>query len=235
MNMKVTYIHHSSFLTETAHASLLFDYFEGPVGLSKGKPAVIFASHRHGDHFSPAIFDLAEGRPDVYFVLSDDIWRKRVPEGLTDRTLFIGPGQETALPWLPWIKVRTFRSTDEGVAFLLDADGTVIYHAGDLNNWQWAGESELYNRKMEEEYHRQLKAMAGEKIDVAFVPLDPRQERDFYKGMDDFMNMVGAKTVFPMHCWGDFSVIGRLKSMERSAGYRDRIVDIKEDGQAFEL
>lgn len=233
--MKVTYIHHSSFLAETGRVSLLFDYFEGRVRLPEGKPAVIFASHRHGDHFSPAVFHLAEGRQDVYFVLSDDIWRKRVPKELAERTLFIGPGQEKPLPWLPWIQVRTFRSTDEGVAFLLDADGTVIYHAGDLNNWQWAGESEQYNRKMEEEYRRQLKAMAGARIGVAFVPLDPRQEGDFYRGMDDFMTMVGAKWVFPMHCWGDFSVIGKLKSMEQSAGYRDRILDIKEDGQEFDI
>ena len=28
--------------------------------------------------------------------------------------------------------------------------------------------------------------------------LDPRQEKDFYLGMDDFMKMVGADVVFPM-------------------------------------
>ena len=27
--MKVTYIHHSSFMAELEHAALLFDYFEG--------------------------------------------------------------------------------------------------------------------------------------------------------------------------------------------------------------
>ena len=224
--MKITYIHHSSFLVELKQLSLLFDYFQGDVKLPEGKPAVIFASHRHGDHFSPVIFDFAKERQDVYYVLSDDIWEKRTPSGLRERILFAGPGQEFSLPWLSGISVRTFKSTDEGVAFLIRSPEGVIYHAGDLNNWQWEGEPKDWNRNMEVNYHRQLEAMKNEKIDVAFVPLDPRQGKDFYRGMDDFMKMVGAARVFPMHCWDDFTVISRLKAMEGSKDYRDRIMEI---------
>ena len=224
--MRITYIHHSSFLVELKQLSLLFDYFQGDVKLPEGKPAVIFASHRHGDHFSPVIFDFAKERQDVYYVLSDDIWEKRTPSGLRERILFAGPGQEFSLPWLSGISVRTFKSTDEGVAFLIRSPEGVIYHAGDLNNWQWEGEPKDWNRNMEVNYHRQLEAMKNEKIDVAFVPLDPRQGKDFYRGMDDFMKMVGAARVFPMHCWDDFTVISRLKAMEESKDYRDRIMEI---------
>ena len=224
--MKITYIHHSSFLVELKQLSLLFDYFQGDVKLPEGKPAVIFASHRHGDHFSPVIFDFAKERQDVYYVLSDDIWEKRTPSGLRERILFAGPGQEFSLPWLSGISVRTFKSTDEAVAFLIRSPEGVIYHAGDLNNWQWEGEPKDWNRNMEVNYRRQLEAMKNEKIDVAFVPLDPRQGKDFYRGMDDFMKMVGAARVFPMHCWDDFTVISRLKAMEESKDYRDRIMEI---------
>ena len=224
--MKITYIHHSSFLVELKQLSLLFDYFQGDVKLPEGKPAVIFASHRHGDHFSPVIFDFTKERQDVYYVLSDDIWEKRTPPELRDRIVFAGPGQELSLPWLSGISVRTFKSTDEGVAFLIRSPEGVIYHAGDLNNWQWEGEPKDWNRNMEVNYRRQLEAMKNEKIDVAFVPLDPRQGKDFYRGMDDFMKMVGAARVFPMHCWDDFTVISRLKAMEESKDYRDRIMEI---------
>ena len=224
--MRISYIHHSSFLVELKQLSLLFDYFQGDVKLPEGKPAVIFASHRHGDHCSPVIFDFAKERQDVYYVLSDDIWEKRTPSGLRERILFAGPGQEFSLPWLSGISVRTFKSTDEGVAFLIRSPEGVIYHAGDLNNWQWEGEPKDWNRNMEVNYRRQLEAMKNEKIDVAFVPLDPRQGKDFYRGMDDFMKMVGAARVFPMHCWDDFTVISRLKAMEESKDYRDRIMEI---------
>ena len=51
--MKVTYIHHSSFLVETDENYFLFDYFEGELPeFKEDKPLLVFASHRHGDHFS---------------------------------------------------------------------------------------------------------------------------------------------------------------------------------------
>lgn len=50
--MKVTYIHHSSFLVETDENYFLFDYFEGELPeFKEDKPLLVFASHRHGDHF----------------------------------------------------------------------------------------------------------------------------------------------------------------------------------------
>ena len=231
--MKITYIHHSSFLAELKGAALLFDYFEGSLSLPEKKPVAVFVSHRHGDHFSPVIFELAKERQDVYYVISDDIWKKRTPSELGDRILFAGPGQEFSLPWLSGFSVRTFKSTDEGVAFLIHTPDGVIYHAGDLNNWQWEGKPKDWNRNMEVNYHRQLEAMKGEKIDVALVPLDPRQGKDFFRGMDDFMKTVGARHVFPMHCWGHFSVISRLKEMEESTDYRERVADVEKDGQVF--
>ena len=75
--------------------------------------------------------------------------------------------------------------------------------------------------------------MKGMEIDVAFLPLDPRQENAFHLGFDEFMKKVQVNLVFPMHCWGDFSVINKLKSMEVSKPYKDRIMNIQEDGQSF--
>ena len=64
--MKITYIHHSSFLVETESAYLLFDYFQGKLPeFSEEKPLYVFASHRHPDHFSKVIFDLEEKHPNI--------------------------------------------------------------------------------------------------------------------------------------------------------------------------
>ena len=96
--MKITYIHHSSFMAELDHAVLLFDYFEGNIPeTDREKPLFVFASHRHGDHFSRSIFDLEESRGNVTYVLSDDIWTRQVPEDLLGRTVFLGPGEEVSL------------------------------------------------------------------------------------------------------------------------------------------
>lgn len=55
--MKITYIHHSAFLAELETVSLLFDYTEGTLPkISVKKPLLVFASHRHGDHYSEKKF-----------------------------------------------------------------------------------------------------------------------------------------------------------------------------------
>lgn len=90
--MKITYIHHSAFLAETEHACLLFDYFKGSLPkLPEGKRLYIFASHRHPDHFSKVIFDIAAEHGDTVLLLSSDIWRKRVPEELKASAVFLKP------------------------------------------------------------------------------------------------------------------------------------------------
>lgn len=237
--MKITYIHHSAFLVETESAYLLFDYTEGTLPeLLPDKPLVIFVSHRHGDHYDPIIFTIGRQHGHVLYVLSYDIWRKRLPEDVLPVTDSVKHGVvreyrlETAAPGAS-MKVTTYRSTDEGVAFLVEIDGKVLYHAGDLNNWTWEEEPKNWNESMAKKYTAQVDKMAGLHVDVAFLPLDPRQGDNFYLGMDEFMRKVDVEMAFPMHCWGDFSVIGRIKAMECSAGYRDRIADIRKDGDVF--
>ena len=107
--MKVTYIHHSSYLVETDSVTMLFDYFQGELPeIPEKKPLYVFASHRHGDHFSEVIFDLAKKYENTIFVLSYDIEEKRVPEPLRGRTYFLKPDEIWEHEGL---KVETYRST----------------------------------------------------------------------------------------------------------------------------
>ena len=64
--MKVTFIKHSSYFVELHSCCLLFDYTEGAVPETE-KPLYVFASHSHGDHFSPAVFNLPGkiGKPTI--------------------------------------------------------------------------------------------------------------------------------------------------------------------------
>ena len=115
--MKVTYIYHSSFLVECETEYLLFDYFKGRIpDLDDKKPLIVFASHRHQDHFSEGIFQLGEEHENTWFVLSSDIWKKRVPQPLQERTLFLGSGRKETFCNL---QIETLKSTDEGVAWLI--------------------------------------------------------------------------------------------------------------------
>ena len=150
--MKITYIHHSSFLVEDSEFYLLFDYFQGKVPeLSEEKPLYVFASHRHGDHFSRVIFELEKVHPNICYILSSDIKAKQVPAEFLSKTTFLGKNMEERIGDLV---VETFHSTDEGVAFLVTAGGKTIYHAGDLNDWTWTLEPDDWNEKMRRVYRK---------------------------------------------------------------------------------
>lgn len=234
--MKVTYIHHSGFLVELERVSLLFDYVEGELpALDAEKPLLVFVSHRHGDHFSPEIFSLVCKYPKTTYIISDDIWQNRIPEECYSRVEFMDAGMEITVPGEENVRISAYKSTDEGVAFLVEAEGKLIFHAGDLNDWSWKGEAEDINRKMQAAYLKELDKLANHRIDVAFVPLDGRQEDWFYLGLWEFMDKVGAGIVFPMHFWDDYSVIGKFKKMDSSKAYADRIVEIHKRGEVFML
>ena len=54
--IRATFLGHSGFLVELDNACLLFDWSEGALPPLPQKPLLVFASHRHQDHFQPRIF-----------------------------------------------------------------------------------------------------------------------------------------------------------------------------------
>lgn len=236
--MKITYIHHSSFCVEFENVILLFDYFQGKLPeFDKNKKIYVFASHKHPDHFDRKIFDLSLDYPNIKYILSSDIRmsasymdKLQISELVRENIIYIGKNTELDLSDI-WIKTLT--STDQGVAFLVTCNDKVIYHAGDLNWWTWKGETDQEYKDMTTRFMNEMKKLKGETIDVAFVPLDPRQEERFWWGFHEFMKVTETKTVFPMHFWMDYSIIDKFKQMEESKEYADRIMDITVEGQEF--
>ncbi len=242
--MKITYIHHSSFSVEFEKAVFLFDYFEGDLpDFPKEKELEVFASHKHHDHFDRSIFRLAEEYPSVHFILSKDIrmsenYRKRM--GISDRAAecitYVGKKQtlDFVVGGEP-LKIETLASTDEGVAFVLEYEGKSLYHAGDLNWWTWIGETEDEYADMTRRFQTEIKKLGGRHFHAAFVPLDPRQEERYSWGFDYFMRATDTGLAFPMHFWGDFSVIDRLLADPVSEPYREQVQRISQKGESFIL
>ncbi len=206
--MKVTYIHHSGFLVETDRFYYLFDYEKGRLPeMDVTKPIFVLSSHSHSDHYNPDVFSLlaAASMQHIRAVLSDDIETPPADIG----TLHVSPAKEYDLA--PELTLTTFRSTDMGVAFLIEDRSELIYHAGDLNDWVWDEESDEYNKQMTVDYRKQIdllsKKLGHREIDTAFVVLDPRQEKNYDRGLCYFLEHISAKQVYPMHYWDDPSVI----------------------------
>jgi L-ascorbate metabolism protein UlaG (beta-lactamase superfamily) len=173
--MKATYWRHSGFSVETENATLLFDYIGG--GFVRGeKPVIAFVSHDHSDHLMPGIEKLGD----------------HLVRGMTE-------GQQTDILGA---HVRACGSTDEGVSFLVRADGMNIFHAGDLNFWHWKDESTPEEiAAARRDFMRVIEDIKGASIDLAFFPVDPRMGADYDEGARIFMAEIKPRVMIPMHWW----------------------------------
>lgn len=244
--MKITYIHHSCFSVEHNDIVLLFDYYKGTIPkFDINKHIFVFSSHKHHDHFDLKIFDLVKEYKNITFILSSDIRmsasymeRNKIDEMIQKRIVYIGKNEKKNIPILnnnQSFLIETLTSTDQGVAFLVSLDGKVIYHAGDLNWWTWPGETDDEYNEMTHNFMKEMDKLNGKDIDLAFVPLDPRQEERFYYGFDTYMKKTNTRHVFPMHFWMDYSVIDKLKRMDEAKEYVNKIMDISYEGQEYNL
>lgn len=241
--MEVTYIDHSGFLLDMQDACFLFDYYKGEIPeIAKEKALVVFVSHRHADHYNPDIFELIDRYPEVQFVLSKDVrpkWKileyreKGIDLESHIMTAAKNEKKEILLANGRPLLVETLRSTDEGVAFILTYEGKTFYHAGDLNLWVWEGESKQYNNHMTAAYFKELEKLKNRKIDIAFVPLDPRLEAHAMEGLESFMEYTQSSHVFPMHFWGEFRMIAAF--CKKHPEYKHRIELIEKTGQKFSI
>ncbi|MBE6969985.1 MAG: hypothetical protein E7442_07725 [Ruminococcaceae bacterium] len=218
--MRVKYLGHSGFLLETESARLLFDYYTGKLPEKTGKPLYVFVSHGHHDHFNPAIFSLDAAA----YILSDDIELHRKD------VVFMAAGEERDVDSL---HIRTLRSTDEGVAFLVKVDGHTIYHAGDLHLWLWDEEDTPEEAEaMTQAFRGEVEKLRGEHIDVAFLPLDSRQSPEqYWLGLDYAARTLEIDHIFPMHLWERYEIIEPLRAKD----YGGKIADLRADGQEFSL
>lgn len=209
--MEITYIYHSAFLVETARCYYLFDYYQGTLpSLNPAKPIFVLASHGHPDHYSPAVFEKLRqlGMQDITAVLSNDISRKHYPESCP--VIRVLHSQEYSLPW--GTRLQTLLSTDKGVAFLLTCPEGVLYHGGDLNDWNMDITPEQERRQMTGSYRASIRKLKGISIDAACLPLDPGLGDYYACGFLYFLKNVTVKKVYPMHFGEHSQIIDRFLS-----------------------
>lgn len=227
MKCKVTYLYHSGYFVELEDCCLLFDYYKGKLpDFDHHKPLYIFVSHAHEDHYQKKIFAFMKTYPHVTCILSDDIQTN-------ENVCHMHASQILKLDTL---RIETFPSSDEGVAYLVEVNGINIYHAGDLNWWHWQDENtDVENEEAKALFYHGIEKLKHRHIDIAFLVLDPRQDEAFYYGMDAYLCEMDIDYVFPMHMWKKYKIVEKMKRLTQSVGYRDKIMEIKEENQQFTI
>lgn len=203
-DVKIKYFYNSGFTVETRGHLLVFDYWKDGENAIKDvikteKKIIVFVSHNHRDHYNPEIFNWAQTNPGIEYVVGNDVKPKVTFEKLHRMARY----KELVLDDA---KIKTFGSTDVGVSFLVETDGTAIFHAGDLNWWHWDDETEEYNKNMAARFKKEISKIKGEKIDIAFFPVDPRLGKNRRLGPDYFISEIKPLYFIPMHYGSDTGI-----------------------------
>lgn len=222
--MKVEYIYHSGFTIETKDYFLVFDYYRGDIEL-KNKKIIVFSTHKHHDHFNPTILKWQENNPSISYVLSSDIEIEKA-----ENIHKINPYEELKIDD---IIINAFGSTDLGISLLVNVEDKNIFHAGDLNWWHWEEDLPEDQIKEESDFKNEISKIKGNKIDIAFFPVEPRLEENFYLGPEYFIKELRPKVFFPMHFGDKYDIISRL--INRIGDLGVDIVDINKKNEVFEV
>lgn len=195
--MEITYFYNSGFAVKIGETLLVFDYYVDsekklPELISRAQQVYFFASHWHGDHFSPKIFTWEKEASQ--YILSSDI-KEYVPD--TDAEIvWMEPYQQHTIGNMT---VRTFGSTDEGVSFAVSIGGKTIFHAGDLNWWHWKGDTDENNAEAKRMFFEEIAHLEGENFDVVFFPVDARLEECRTWGIRELCKRITTPQVVAMH------------------------------------
>lgn len=201
---------------------MLFDYWMDSQALvesrflASDKKQYILSSHVHHDHFSPELLTWKKQFPSIQLILSDDILHAKKAK---QEDAFFMAAYETYTDEL--LTVRSFGSTDEGVSFVIEAEGKSILFAGDLNNWHWQDDgNKEYSETAEKDYERKLAILqeAYPMLDVAIFPVDKRMGSDYDRGARQLLDSIKVGCFVPMHFEPDYECAQAFETVTEKAG-----------------
>ncbi|MGE5582216.1 MAG: MBL fold metallo-hydrolase [Bacillota bacterium] len=208
MKIGITYIFHNCFILSLPQKTFLFDYpadeyLTEPmksVVISKIKETelYVFSSHNHSDHFNKNIANLGAYPKSATYIFSSDIVKKN--RRFKEDPLCLSAAPEETYQ-LNDMMVRTFRSNDIGVAFLIQIGGLNIYFGGDLANWDWEGLNKQEHKLLVEYFGEVLRKLGQWPVQIAFSNTDPRLKN--WAGAAQFIETVKPRLFVPMHTFGD--------------------------------
>ncbi|MCM1139801.1 MAG: MBL fold metallo-hydrolase [Muribaculum sp.] len=218
---KLTYIWHDCFVFENDEVAIVFDYWKDPLSkpgemplflknIGIGKRLYVVVSHHHKDHYVKEIFSWSHHFSEVRYILSKDT-AKFARHILSPDSLYIGAKPDPSIVTVlkpgesfsdGFISVEAFGSTDIGNSYAINAGGTTLFHAGDLNAWIWKDESTEEEVKLElKKYTDILSDIAAKypRFDLAMFPVDSRIGTDYFTGARLFVRAIDVAHFFPMH------------------------------------
>lgn len=242
-NIKIWYLYNSGFAVKINKKLLIFDYFnDTPSDLDESlyggviRPedldnldVYVFVTHRHHDHYNKVIFTWQEQNVanTITYILSNDL-----EDVACNNVHFMEPHQDCIIDDL---RIITLKSNDEGISFYVQVEEVNLFHSGDLNWWCWEDESDEWKAGIEKIYKTEIGKLKTLPLQIAFIPVDPRLERNYSLSLQYFVEKIMPEhcTVIPMHFGDSYGIFEQLKT----DGYLENknILTISKRGQMFEI
>lgn len=205
--MKVIHLKHSGVMVETSDHQLFFDVISDISNIvNEEKKIYFFVSHSHGDHFSEE--HIINDQSHRKFIVSDDVNSKAFKNVTTM--------QANQSLQLDDLVIKTFESSDLGVAFTIAFEGISIFFAGDLNWWHWENSPKEAQDVEAKLYKDILKTIEPRAFDIAFVPVDPRLKDAYAWAGNYFLTQFEVKNFFPIHFANQFEWTDRFKEQSKT-------------------
>lgn len=227
--MNITLLANSGFLVETEHYFMVFDRYQDDLNCvpqalkTSSKPLIVCVSHWHADHYNPMIWTYMDQTDQpIHYVIDEDTVNKfnlkehTLPAHVQLHVVHVGQQDLSTKEWgVPGLySLSVFQSNDEGVAYIWSTEQGLIYHAGDLNAWNWGDGSE---KVLLPEYEMELANiqayLAGRPLDIAFLPVDLRLQSEALLGAKMFLDYCSVRYLCPMHLNGGKSLPAQLAKL----------------------
>lgn len=210
----IWYLGHSGWALKTQKNLIIIDFFEPdklPVEplLANGRispeelkdlKVMVLASHFHGDHYSPAIFEWKKAIPQITYVMGF------TPKDI-DKNLYtaINPREQKVIDG---VKITAINSTDSGVGFFIQADGLSLFHPGDHAD---------RGKEFSKAFTAEIDFLASQNLqaDLMFAPVSGCGFGDLCSvrnGAFYTAQKLNPKVIFPMHALNNEHVFQKFAS-----------------------
>ena len=240
----VWHLGHAGWAVKSGNNLLVFDYYQR--GFQAEEPSLangninpeeikdmnvyVFVTHDHGDHHDKAIYAWDEKIENITYVYGFNAAKSKLGEKTANvKSVCMKPH---ATQTIDKLKVSTLKSNDSGVGFLVNVNGTKIYHGGD---------HAARNANLMEGYTKEIDYIAEKadnKVDIAFLSVvgcGAWKEEPIQQGFVYTIEKLNPEFVFPQHAGDNYSRYEKFNKIAKEHKAKTKVMAAEYKGMRFDV
>ena len=218
--MKIQYLSNSGIYINNNHIQVLIDAYKQPLPIFNNNiPLLIIVSHHHHDHYNPIIEKIKH--PNKYYYYSYDI---KYNDNFKDNNKLeiLSPNKQYHYNINNnIINIKTYKSTDEGIALSIKINNYNIMYFADLHLWLWEDDTKEELETMTHLFKKEITKIKKEnnQFDISFIVVDPRLNSYTYDGLSYLLKHLDTKIICPIHFSNNYQLTKKLNQSNNKILY----------------